>query len=343
MRIVAIGDPHITNNFDIFDRVVDKALSLSPDMVVILGDLFHTHSVIKAEVFNYWMEKIRYIKERTKLVIIRGNHDAPHDKVIYDKVGPIKFLSSIFNDESVIVANHIKTFSSSDIDLLFMPFFYTEQEMESALSSLPINTQKFDYIFCHQTFEGGMYQNGFYAPDAFKIDFVQSLLKPNGKIVSGHLHAKQQFGPVVYVGTPMWLTRSDLDSDKFILEIDAVNKELKWHSVSDVVPRPYSYTVRSIEDAQKVIEELSGKKLSSVYFTIELSKEEELKSIRSLLGRHFPDAKMKVNIKKESRFKELGSRHKSFYEWIVEQIGDAADRDEVIKVINRFGDIGHAG
>lgn len=72
------------------------------------------------------------------------------------------------------------------------------------------------YVYCHQTFYGSRYENGFYAPaeDSINPDFIPQ------KIISGHIHTPQQFGKVWYIGAPRWRIKTDANVMRSIWVID---------------------------------------------------------------------------------------------------------------------------
>lgn len=325
-KIVCIGDPHITNNTEDFDKVLGLVEQLSPDLIVILGDLFHTHSLIKAEILHYWIDTIHKLSSKYKLAILRGNHDAPYDKVSYQKIGPIAILNQVIKHENVIIANTPQILIDHNINLLFVPFVYTEQDLKNLIKPFIEQNIKFDFIFTHQTFTGGVYENGFYAPDALDTAILTALLKPNGKIISGHLHTRQELSDVIYVGTPLWLNRSDLLQEKYILEILMAGDSYQfiWHNTSQVVKRPIFITIKSIDEAKKIVEEMQYNNINLnsesdiIYFTIN-AKESEIALIKKYLLQHFPNAKIKVEIIRDKEY-QLLYKKQSFYEWLKEQV-----------------------
>jgi hypothetical protein len=66
-------------------------------------------------------------------------------------------------------------------------------------------------VVCHQTFNGGTYDNGFYAKDGVEPESI-----PQKDIISGHIHTPQVFGKVFYLGSPRWQTLSDANVDRAI-------------------------------------------------------------------------------------------------------------------------------
>jgi DNA repair exonuclease SbcCD nuclease subunit len=91
----------------------------------------------------------------------------------------------------------------------FLPYYSNPEEFVDAankLASYGIQT-----LFCHQTFQGSQFENGFYAPEGIDQNLVQVPY-----IVSGHIHKNQRLGKVLYPGTPKWDTLSDANETKGI-------------------------------------------------------------------------------------------------------------------------------
>jgi hypothetical protein len=76
-------------------------------------------------------------------------------------------------------------------------------------------------LFCHQTFDGSTYENGFYASDG-----LNPALVPSGTIISGHIHKPQSFGKVIYVGAPRWRTVTDANTDRALVLFDIVDGKI---------------------------------------------------------------------------------------------------------------------
>ena len=80
MKVIAIGDPHFkTDNIQEVDMFIDKMYNLvdkhQPNLIVILGDLLHTHERLHVDPLNKAYEFINKMRKISKTIILVGNHD----------------------------------------------------------------------------------------------------------------------------------------------------------------------------------------------------------------------------------------------------------------------------
>jgi predicted phosphodiesterase len=201
MRILWVGDPHATPE-DLADAralialILDVVKRERPDAVVFAGDLYHTHAIIHAEVQFFWWEAFETLRKLTEVVVIKGNHDAPGDHTS-------KATALLAHIEQVTTVLHQPMVRNK---LLFCP--YTSGDQLVAWSNENLNCET---LFCHQTFDGSVYENGFFAGDG--IDPVRIAQQ---QIVSGHIHSPQSFFKVWYPGAPRWRTLSDANVERAI-------------------------------------------------------------------------------------------------------------------------------
>jgi len=80
VEILTIGDPHIqTNNIpeiELFmDRMEKLAVDRKPDLIVILGDVLHTHERLHTLALNKAYELVDRMRNIAKTYVLVGNHD----------------------------------------------------------------------------------------------------------------------------------------------------------------------------------------------------------------------------------------------------------------------------
>jgi DNA repair exonuclease SbcCD nuclease subunit len=109
MKIVAIGDPHFkTDNIEEVNLFIQKIKQLclreQPNLIVILGDLLHTHERIHVSALNKAYELIEILRNISKTVILVGNHDMCFGKdtniLLYDN--SIKNIQDIITGDKVM-------------------------------------------------------------------------------------------------------------------------------------------------------------------------------------------------------------------------------------------------
>ena len=219
MNFLLLGDPHVqVNNLpesQVMMNVVYDTLVKNPSAeLLILGDLYHTHSVVRAEVQTFWLQNLEKISKVTRTYILTGNHDMPGSVELEGKISsldPLKLIRNVTVVSSPLMYH----------DVLMMPYVRDKNAFVKAVNS----HKKASILFCHQTFDGSTFENGFYAPDGLDV----SLLSIN-TIVSGHIHSEQLLeknGKTIwYPGTPRWLTKSDAGQSKSIFLYDTDDKRV---------------------------------------------------------------------------------------------------------------------
>ncbi len=207
-RFLCIGDPHATvGELDdcerLFDRVVEIVEADSPDVVVITGDLHNNHDTVSVRVNSFWRRQLTRLSNLHKrVVLIKGNHDQA-----YPDRGFPHALEGYENILGVIVIDEAQV----RFGLGWMPYYFDPTQFVDAAVGLVNADGSWSELFCHQTFDGSRYENGFYAKDAVDANAV-----PVKKIWSGHIHAAQEFGKVTYFGSPRARTRSDANTDRHL-------------------------------------------------------------------------------------------------------------------------------
>src|SRR3990167_10502526 len=80
IKCLAIGDPHFqTNNvkdiLEFIERVVQVAVENSPDFIIVLGDLLHTHERIHTIPLKLATKLLKKLSKISPTFLIIGNHD----------------------------------------------------------------------------------------------------------------------------------------------------------------------------------------------------------------------------------------------------------------------------
>src|SRR5210317_745108 len=182
MKILLIGDPHLKiTKFNLAQEFLSWVNQVikdqRPDMVINLGDTFHTHAVIRSEVVTEFKNHVSGV---TKLGIpyyyILGNHDCykPDDSK-YHALQPFDIENFHVIDEVTDVGN-----------MTMVPYIHDFDKFPTQTKSICV---------AHQQFVGCDY--GYYRPDiGVDADKVSADI-----IISGHIHKRQMFGKVIYPGT----------------------------------------------------------------------------------------------------------------------------------------------
>jgi DNA repair exonuclease SbcCD nuclease subunit len=80
LTVVAVGDPHFqTTNIPevnmFIDRLENMCKEVKPDLIVILGDLLHTHERLHVIPYNKALEFVSKMRNITETIVLVGNHD----------------------------------------------------------------------------------------------------------------------------------------------------------------------------------------------------------------------------------------------------------------------------
>lgn len=173
----------------------EVAVKLKPDMVVNLGDTFDTHAVVRSELLKEFRDHVQTIADAGILYYYTlGNHD--FYKPTSSKYHALQGMEG-FHKNFIIVDKRL------DFENITMvPYFPNFRDF-------PLDTR--EICIAHQTFLGADY--GYIRPDVgVNADDIKAEI-----IVSGHIHMRQEFGKVIYPGTPYAQNSDDIDQIKGLL------------------------------------------------------------------------------------------------------------------------------
>jgi hypothetical protein len=188
-----VGDPHVVpEELDdceaLMHFVEEVERDVQPDSTCILGDLHNTHNVIRCEVMAFWR---RWARGR-KLIV--GNHDYAGEGLFIHALQAYAEIATVIERPTLVDGR------------LYMPYYANRSKFIADCNANPSN-----FLVAHQTFDGSLYENGFYAPDG-----VDPALVSQKEILSGHIHMPQAFGKVTYIGAPRWRSLSDANTARAI-------------------------------------------------------------------------------------------------------------------------------
>ena len=204
-RYIFVGDPHaVVDELDDCHALTGLAWGLAKRFnatVVLAGDLYNTHEVVRAEVLKFWYDALEDLcEDGVPTIVVKGNHD-------YAASDPRATPLLAHLQQAVVVD---EPFQRDGV--LFCPHTTNEQLVEWSQEHRDCHT-----LVCHQTFDGSRYENGQYAGDG-----VDPARIAQRQVISGHLHTPQEFGKVWYPGAPRWRTLHDANVDRalWLLEFD---------------------------------------------------------------------------------------------------------------------------
>jgi DNA repair exonuclease SbcCD nuclease subunit len=213
IKVLLVGDMHVVPEelqdcqkvIDaIRDTVVWGIKNSKIDTAVFMGDQHHTHAVVRLEVLSFWREALLELGKLCKVVLLKGNHDAPAD--INSRIHVLEAYEGLPN---VVVIDKATTIDGID----FVPYMPAQAFVET------VKDLKAPTLICHQTFQGAQYENGFFAHDGIELS-----LTPHKHVFSGHIHTPQSWDKLIYVGSPRWRTVSDANVNRFF----TINYFYRW-------------------------------------------------------------------------------------------------------------------
>ncbi len=201
MKVLRCGDPHVTvRNLDESERlrsfISDMADKYDVDYIEFLGDLQHTHAVIRVEVLHFWWKALNSFSSKIGIIALVGNHDQPGSK---EKEQLMNSLQVLQNDRIDIV-NTPRIYNN----IAYIPYMSDKAAFIQATKDLyDKGAQKL--LVAHQNFTVPLYH-----------DIIDQNLVPQEAIITGHIHEQRQIGKVFQVGTPKWDTLTDANEEKGI-------------------------------------------------------------------------------------------------------------------------------
>ena len=195
---IVIGDPHIqTVNITEFNLFMERLFSLIeerlPDIIVVLGDLLHTHERLHTTALNKAYEFIDKLRNYAPTYTLVGNHDMINNQQFLNQN---HWMNGMKEWDNVTVVDVVTTLDLNDQLFVLCPYVPNGRLIE-ALDTCKERWMDADCIFAHQEFYGcAMNAITSVEGDKWKDSY------PN--VISGHIHAKQQLQDnIYYTGSAM--------------------------------------------------------------------------------------------------------------------------------------------
>ena len=184
--IIAIGDVHIkTNNIPEVDLLIERLLKLinekPPEIIVVLGDLLHTHERLHTTALNKAYELIEKLRSIAPTYVLVGNHDMTNNQQFLTQN---HWLSAMKEWHNVTIVDKIENLKLNEHFFVFCPYV-PNGRFEEALNTCEEDWKDASVIFAHQEFRG------------CKMGAIQSIdgdawLNTYPNVISGHIHSRQQ-------------------------------------------------------------------------------------------------------------------------------------------------------
>jgi DNA repair exonuclease SbcCD nuclease subunit len=289
------------------------------DQVVILGDLFHNHANIRAEVLEFWDHWLNSLSQLKPAFVLVGNHDMVGD------------YSSTVNALSVFSYGRVKNLniiSGPRLDGIFgyMPYIHDKKEFLIQANALAEIGAK--VLICHGELNGAKYESGMEVKDGVdSIDIKIPL------IISGHYHSRQRFGNIVYPGTARWLTSADKNEPKALWLVNhddqtgAILQE-EFLDTSHVCTPIYAYTYEEGSNCPEIPE---GSRAS-----VELIGTSEWVSKEKAKFKGRASISVKITDKEKPKNRKTGNSLENFVTNIFETTA-TVKKDKMINIMKELG------
>jgi DNA repair exonuclease SbcCD nuclease subunit len=219
--VLFIGDPHIqvsnapeVNMF--IERVTKLAQEKKPDIVVIAGDLLHTHERLHTLALNKAYELVNNMREVSKTYILVGNHDLINNQQFLTNN---HWMNGMKNWDNVVIVDTVLTETINEEKFLFVPYVPPGRFVE-ALNTLGEKWDDVACIFAHQEFSGCK-MGAIVSVEGDKWSLT------NPCVISGHIHSRQfPQENIYYTGSAM--QHAFGESEKNIIAYLTFNKTDKY-------------------------------------------------------------------------------------------------------------------
>ncbi len=325
LKIIAIGDPHIKcdniKQVDIFiERIKQIIVQKKPDLIVVLGDLLHTHEKIHVIPLNKAYEFIFMLSSYALTYVIVGNHDMLSNQVFLTDE---HWMNGMKPWKNIVIVDKIMVTNIRDEKLVFAPYVYAGRFIE-ALSTVGDDWKDASCIFCHQEFKGCKLG----AIDSIEGDEWDTLF-PN--IISGHIHKNQTLNNIYYPGSCLQhaygesnstiIPYIELKNKKYVLEecdLKLPKKIIIYLDMSEI--ETYEIISSNVDEIKIVLsgvyEEFKSFKKSKKYNDI-------IRNNIKVVYKHKNITNISTNIEKFIH----NNKVKSFDEIIHEKLGDEKNTD----------------
>ena len=215
-KILVIGDPHFKadNGIDtglMALKIVEAALRETPDFIVVLGDVLHTHDLLRLDPVCRAINFLQRLRDTSPhLYVLIGNHDRPNNACYLTSEHPFTALKDWPHTtvvDQVITRSHMVRSMGKVASFTFVPYVPVGRFEEALLSvglstdpaknTAPIHLKQMSGVFAHQEFKGA--KMGAIISEAGDPWPMGAPL-----CVSGHIHDYDELlYNLVYPGTPI--------------------------------------------------------------------------------------------------------------------------------------------
>ena len=183
--VLVVGDPHFQiSNIPEVEMFIERMTSLAeekqPDIILIAGDLLHTHERLHTTALNKAYDFINIMRNISKTYVLVGNHDMICNQ---NFLNTNHWMNGMKDWDNTVIVDKIISETINNVKLIFSPYV-PPGRFEEALNTYEGNWNDANCIFAHQEFAG------------CKMGAIVSVEGDrwpltNPHVVSGHIHSRQ--------------------------------------------------------------------------------------------------------------------------------------------------------
>ena len=182
--------------------------------IVIAGDYFDNRQNIDINVLNVAIDVMKDMAKECQVYVVIGNHD------IYKKCETdITSLKPFDDVDGVMLIYDKYELTLKDDKKLLLVSWVGDLKKENKI--IAENKDNYDILVFHTELSGMTYDNNRTIINGINLDIVE-----DDKIVSGHIHKRQESKKGIYLGSPYHLDRSDIGNRKGIYTFTVDNGKL---------------------------------------------------------------------------------------------------------------------
>lgn len=222
LSVLFIGDPHIKISnlveVDIFmKRLVATVNARKPDIIIIAGDLLHTHERLHTMALNKACDLVNKMRLSARTYVLVGNHDYIQNQQF---LTTNHWMNGLKEWKNTVIVDKVLEETISGEKFILVPYVPPGRFTE-ALDTLPGTWRDASCIFAHQEFEGCK-MGAIVSTEGDKWPVT------NPDVISGHIHARQRPQTnIYYPGSAM--QHAFGESEKNIIAL-LTFKNQKYHS-----------------------------------------------------------------------------------------------------------------
>lgn len=203
------------NNF--FIPQVKKLAKNNNVAVFCLGDIFESKQTLNIRVLNETLEIFKNILSIVPVVSIIGNHDIFQKNS--NEINSIKPLALLNN---MTLYENSKILNIKNKKFYLMPWQFTKEKEKECISEALEN--EVDYLLCHSEINGLKYNKFTKCSHGNDIDEYKGFKK----VISGHIHWRQDQDNILYIGNPYHTNKGDSGNKKGIYILDVESGEFSF-------------------------------------------------------------------------------------------------------------------